>query len=235
MCARPREAVVLWNRFCGLRGKVSKRVNDSGTRGVDDRKATLLALGVGAACHELRSPLAVVYGFGRMLESADLDEKSRKYVEAINSAADRLDELLDSFATTGRIAAGRIEPIAEPVSLVELVDAATADERWPDANRVSIQRGQDATVQVDRAWAVGVIVGVCRAMLWEPSLSLAVNWKIARTAVEMTFELPAGTPMAGTDERSASILLALQRMRIEAMGGQLRGGDDRVVVTFPRH
>ena len=34
----------------------------------------LLRLAIGPACHELRSPLAVVYGFARMLEgSPDLE------------------------------------------------------------------------------------------------------------------------------------------------------------------
>ena len=68
----------------------------------------LLAVSIGPACHELRSPLAVVYGFSRMLEVSEQADPA--HIQHILQGSSRLDELLDQLATMGRIAACRTVP-----------------------------------------------------------------------------------------------------------------------------
>ena len=50
---------------------------------------------VALACHDLRNPLATVYGFARTLMRTDMDERSARYVEMIDAASHELGELLD--------------------------------------------------------------------------------------------------------------------------------------------
>ena len=49
---------------------------------------------VSIACHDLRAPLAVVYGFASTLARADLEPPADRYVEMIGAASEQLDELL---------------------------------------------------------------------------------------------------------------------------------------------
>ena len=70
----------------------------------DQDTQLLLRQAIGPACHELRSPLAVVYGFARMLENgSSLDEAAMtKYVTQIVRSAERLDHMLDDLSKIGR-------------------------------------------------------------------------------------------------------------------------------------
>jgi len=80
---------------------------------------------VSLACHDLRTPLATVFGFSRTLaRSGDLDERSTRFVGMMGEAADQMAELLDELAVSARIAAGRWEPVLREVDTLELVDAA---------------------------------------------------------------------------------------------------------------
>src|SRR3954469_4637458 len=83
---------------------------------------------VSLACHDLRTPLATVYGFARTLTRAgELDERSARFLEMIEEASEQMTVLLDELGVAARIAGGRWEPVLAEADTREL--AESADER----------------------------------------------------------------------------------------------------------
>jgi signal transduction histidine kinase len=105
---------------------------------------------VSLACHDLRTPLATIFGFARTLtRSEGLAPTFVQYSEMIEAASDQLGELIDELSLAARIAGGRYDPKLESVSVGEL--AAAAVERL-GAERVSVSgSGGEVTVDVEAA------------------------------------------------------------------------------------
>jgi signal transduction histidine kinase len=83
---------------------------------------------VSLACHDLRTPLATVYGFARTLTRAgELDERSGRFLEMIEAAAEQMTDLLDQLGVLARIEADRYDPVLVEVDTLEL--ATSEDER----------------------------------------------------------------------------------------------------------
>src|SRR4051812_21929308 len=83
---------------------------------------------VSLACHDLRTPLATVYGFARTLTRAgDLDERTMRFLGMIEEASEQMTELLDELGVAARIEGERWEPVLREVDTREL--AAADDER----------------------------------------------------------------------------------------------------------
>src|SRR4029079_15322676 len=90
----------------------------------DDRFPRVVSL----ACHDLRTPLATIYGFARTLTRADgLDERSERFLAMIEEASEQMTGLLDERGAAARIQAGRWEPGVREVDTLEL--ATSDDER----------------------------------------------------------------------------------------------------------
>src|SRR4051812_11898349 len=86
---------------------------------------------VSLACHDLRTPLATIYGFARTLTRAgDLDERSERFLGMIEEASEQMTDLLDQLGVAARINAGRWEPGVREVDTLEL---ATADDERVEA------------------------------------------------------------------------------------------------------
>src|SRR3954468_21478023 len=80
---------------------------------------------VAVACHDLRTPLATVYGFARTLERlSDLDEQGRRYVEMVVAGAHELMRLVDDLSSLARIEGGTFVAAPAPVALHEVARAA---------------------------------------------------------------------------------------------------------------
>ncbi|MBA2568693.1 MAG: hypothetical protein H0V11_05040 [Actinobacteria bacterium] len=123
--------------------------------GTDDSFAGLVSL----ACHDLRTPLAIVSGFAHTLQRLDeLGQPADRYVEMILAGVEQMVELLEDLALVARIADGRYEPHLVEANSRELVDAAAArlEERGTAA-------GEGAPVQVDRPPTVRALaaLGLC--------------------------------------------------------------------------
>jgi signal transduction histidine kinase len=82
---------------------------------------------VSLACHDLRTPLATVFGFARTLARTELVPPTDRYVEMIETASGQLGELIDQLALVARIEAGRFEPQLASVDSFELARGAAAD------------------------------------------------------------------------------------------------------------
>ncbi len=83
---------------------------------------------VSLACHDLRTPLATVYGFARTLgRSSELDERSGRFVAMIAEASEQLAHMLDELGTAARIEGERWDPALRDADTLEL--ATSTDER----------------------------------------------------------------------------------------------------------
>lgn len=192
----------------------------------------LLRLAIGPACHELRSPLAVVYGFSRMLEDMKgLDATPARYASQIVKAAERLDVLLDDLSQIGRVAAGRSVPQLESVrlhALVADVAATTGNEQ-----RLRVDPGTDVAVRVDATWLAESLRGIAEALCFEDHMGVRLSWRQEPHEVQLHL-VPDSAFMIDVDPDKSALGLALARVRIVAMGGVFEGTGDRVIVTLPR-
>ena len=193
----------------------------------------LLTASIGPACHELRSPLAVVYGFAKMLETnTSIDEPGQKYVTQIVNGAQRIDDLLDALSKIGRIAAGRLVPTMESGSIKALVDDLCSTST--NNARVAIDAGPDLHVKADPAWLTEAFVGIINALCFEDELDVRVSWTHDAHEVTVNFIPNSSFPMIDVEPAKAAMGLTLARMRIVAMGGALDGQGDRITVVLPR-
>ena len=77
---------------------------------------------VSLACHDLRTPLATVYGFARTLtRTATSTSAPQRFVGMIEEASEQMTELLDLLGVAARIEAGRWEPALREADTLELV------------------------------------------------------------------------------------------------------------------
>jgi PAS domain S-box-containing protein len=75
--------------------------------------------------HELRTPLNAIFGWARLLEKPDLDEKSRqRAITAIVNGATAEARLVDDLLDLSRVVTGRLRLAMDSISLREVVEAA---------------------------------------------------------------------------------------------------------------
>lgn len=194
----------------------------------------LLRQAIGPACHELRSPLAVVYGFARMLEgSPNIEEPAReKYIGQIVRSAERLDRMLDDLSKIGRIAAARVHPQLEHVPLRSIVDdlcATTTNE-----GRLAVDPGADVTVKADPTWLTESLQAIVDGLCFEDGIDVRLTWRHEAHEVQLHLVPNSSFPMVDVEPDKSGLGISLARMRVIAMGGTFEGSGDRIVITLPR-
>lgn len=194
----------------------------------------LLRCAIGPACHELRSPLAVVYGFARMLEGGvELDEASTaKYVGQIVRSAERLDHMLDELSKLGRIAAGRIHPQLEHAPIRAIIDDVTATST--NDGRVSVDPGADVSVRVDSSWLAEALQSTVDGLCFGDGIDVRITWQHEPHSVHIHIVPNSTFPMVDVEPDKSGLGISLARMRVVAMGGTYEGSGDRIVITVPR-
>jgi signal transduction histidine kinase len=190
----------------------------------DTRFAQLVAL----ACHDLRNPLATVFGFARVLQRTELGEPFDRYVEMIEGASSEMGELLDELTLVARIQAGRFEASREETDSLEL--AGTAAAELPE-DRVVVS-GEGAVVMVPPAQTSRALARLSKAAArhgGHDEVALVVRGEelelspISRSAAPVVL----GEELR---ELSAAAAVAL----IEAIGGSLRVEDERLLIRLPK-
>jgi signal transduction histidine kinase len=167
---------------------------------------------VSLACHDLRTPLATVYGFARTLsQSGELDERSARFVGMIEQASGQMSRLLDDLGTAARIAAGRWEPSMRAVETLEL--ATSTDERIET-------RGEGATVETDPEVVGRALEALALAAVRHGPVDRVV-WEVRARELALSPVLPdAAAVVAGEETRDLGAEVA--RLAIEALGGSLQ-------------
>jgi signal transduction histidine kinase len=96
---------------------------------------------VSLAAHDLRTPLATIYGFARTIERASPGPDALEhYVAMIVAAAEEMTVLLEEVSLAARIESARYDPSLAPADTLEL-----AREGVPDADGVGATVATDVT------------------------------------------------------------------------------------------
>jgi signal transduction histidine kinase len=177
---------------------------------------------VSLACHDLRTPLATVYGFARTLSRAgELDERSARFVGMIEEASEQMTGLLDELGTAARIVGGRWEPALRQVDTMEL--ARTDDERVVVEGRgTTIETEADSVARSLRALATA-------AIRFGPAAE--VRWQVEARELRLSpITADAAPVVTGADVRDLGSVVA--RLVVEELGGGLELEGETLVVRL---
>ena len=189
----------------------------------EERFAKLISL----ACHDLRTPLATVYGFARTISRADgLDPTLVSYSEMIETASKQLAELLDELSLAARIEGGRYDPKLESVTTAELATAA-AERLGPDRVGVS---GDGAGVTVDPEATKRSVSALVQCALRHGGLE-HVDVVADGQELRVSPITPASAPVVlGEDLRDLGAAVAV--MHVGWLGGSVAVDGDTLTVRF---
>jgi signal transduction histidine kinase len=105
--------------------------------------------------HELRSPLAIVYGYLSMMESGMLGELSEGLREAVGSSIQSVElmmQLVTELVEMARLDETRLDPTREPVDLADVVTEAAVRVDGSERHHLNLDLGTGpAPVLGDRA------------------------------------------------------------------------------------
>jgi signal transduction histidine kinase len=189
----------------------------------DPRFAQLVAL----ACHDLRNPLATVYGFARTLVRTELDERSARYVEMIDAASQELGELLDELSLVARIEAGRFQPEPAEIDSLELARRAATEL---SEERLSVT-GEGATVLVLPDETSRALARLAKAAARHGGHD-KVDLEVRGAELDLSPVSRSAAPVVlGEELRELSAAAAVAL--IEALGGSLRVEDERLLIQLP--
>ena len=173
----------------------------------DNRFPRLVSL----ACHDLRTPLATVYGFARTLTRGDeLDPRSARFVAMIEEASEQMTELLDELGTVARIQAGRWEPVVRSASTLDLAEA--------DDERVAVE-GEGELIETDVGAVQRSLKALAVAAVRHGRVE-HVTWRVAGRLFELSPVREAAAPVVtGAEQKDFGALVA--RLVLEELGGRL--------------
>lgn len=189
----------------------------------DKRFAQLVSL----ACHDLRTPLATVFGFARTLGKSELEPPLDRYLEMIEAASIQLGDLLDELALLARIEAGRYEPRLTSVDSVELAQAAASEL---EEGRVTVE-GRGAPVQVPEEQTKRGLSQFARAASRHggfDSVSFSVDGETLRLSpvTRMSAQVLLGEELRDLGAVAATTL-------VRALGGSVDTEGEALVIRLP--
>jgi signal transduction histidine kinase len=182
---------------------------------------------VALACHDLRTPLATVYGFARTLTRTELGEPSTRYVEMIEAAAGQLGELLDELAIVARIEAGRFDPHLTETDSLELAQAAAADL----SEERLVVSGEGAAVFVPPEQTSRALSRLAKAAARHGGHD-EVSLVVRGTELELSPVSRGAAPVV-LGEELRELSAAAAAALIEAIGGSLQVDDESLRISLP--
>jgi signal transduction histidine kinase len=166
---------------------------------------------VSLACHDLRTPLATIYGFARTLTRAgELDARTLRFLTMIEEASEQMTLLLDELGVAARIEGGRWEPVVREADTLEL--ASSDDERVRTVG--SGEPIETETESVEQALQSLAIAAVRYGPVDE------VTWRVAGRQLELS-PVTAGAAPVVTGETVRDLGSLVARIVIEELGGSI--------------
>src|SRR5512146_1061697 len=177
---------------------------------------------VSLACHDLRTPLATIYGFARTLtRMEEHDERTARYLGMIEEASQQMTELLDELGAAARIEAGRWEPVPREVDTLELPPAD--DDR-------NVVEGAGETIEIDADAVRSALLSLAVAALRHGPVD-QVRWGVdGRELVLAPVTAAAAAIVTGDEVRDLGSLVAVTV--IHALGGSLEVEGERLRVRL---
>jgi signal transduction histidine kinase len=181
---------------------------------------------VSLACHDLRTPLATVYGFARTLtRGGELGDPAARYVDMIEAASQQMTALLDELGLAARIASRRYDPVLQERDTAQL--AAAAAELGGEKVTSS---GKGETVQVDAEPLERALAGLAVAAQRHggvPAVEISVAGREFRIA---PVEPGAADVVLARELKDLGAAVAL--MLLEASGAKVALTDGTLAVTI---
>lgn len=175
---------------------------------------------VSLACHDLRTPLATIYGFARTLtRSGGYDERTMRFLSMIEAAAEQMTAQLDDLGVAARIKGGRFDPVIREADTFEL---ATSD----DSRIETVGAGEQ--VETDADVVQGALSALAVAAIRHGPVD-RVTWTVEGRRLTLAPVTDAAAPVvSGEQVRDLGALVA--RLVVEALDGSfaLEGGALRV-------
>jgi signal transduction histidine kinase len=175
---------------------------------------------VSLACHDLRTPLATIYGFARTLaRSEELDDRTARFLGMMEEASEQMTEMLDDVGTAAQIVGKRWEPLLRSADTLDLARA--------DDERIEVS-GEGATIETQReAVARGLKALAIAAVRHGPVERVA--WRVNGRVLELSPVTESAAPIV-TAEQVRDLGSLVARLVIEELGGsfELRGATLRV-------
>lgn len=177
---------------------------------------------VSLACHDLRTPLATIYGFARTLtRMEEHDERTGRFLGMIEEASQQMTELLDELGAAARIEAGRWEPALREIDTVELARV--------DDDRVAVE-GNGETIETDAEAVRSALQSLAVAALRHGPVE-GVRWNVDGRELSLSPVTPAAAPIvSGEEVRDLGSLVAVSV--ITALGGSLELAGDALRVRL---
>lgn len=166
------------------------------TRAPDRQEsATARAAAIGAASHELRSPLALILGYAYTLRERDAwdTDQRRELVDVIVASAEKLSSLVDDLLDVARLDGGGLRLEREPVRIDRLVERVIAQRRplLPERRlRLSLERPAPL-VEVDPFRIEQVITNL---------VDNAIRYSRADSAIVVRIVAESGVRVSVSDE-----------------------------------
>jgi signal transduction histidine kinase len=189
---------------------------------------TAFAQLVSLACHDVRTPLATVYGFARTMERAELPSSERRYLEMIAASSLEISDILDRLSLAARIEDGRWQPELADVDLGELARAAAG---LVNAGEVVVTATEAASVRVDEQEAVRALAAIARCALRHGELE-RVALSVAGSAVELA-PVDAVTARIVLGEELKDFGAAVAVRTIRAFGGSVSASGETLTIALP--
>jgi signal transduction histidine kinase len=183
---------------------------------------------VSLACHDLRTPLATIFGFARTLTRSEaLGPPFMEYAEMIEAASDQLGELIDELSLAARILDGRYDPKLEAVPVAEL--AAAAVERLGE-ERIDLS-GEGAEAMVDAEAAKRSVSALVQCALRHGGLE-QINVALEGNKIRVTPITKSSAPVVmGEDLRDLGAAVAV--MHIKHLRGSVLVEGDTLTISLP--
>jgi signal transduction histidine kinase len=173
------------------------------------------------AVHDLRTPLATVFGFARTMQrGAELEQPLSRYVDMIIAASEQMTELLEDLGLAARIAGDRYEPVLVEVNTLELARAAV-----PDAD------GMGTTITTDSPTAQRALALLAECARKHGGIeSVALHVDGAELTLAPVTEAAAPV-ILGEELKDLGAAVAVRAIR--ALGGSVDLAGDRLVLGLP--
>ena len=177
---------------------------------------------VSLACHDLRTPLATIYGFARTLtRMEEHDERTGRYLGMIEEASQQMTELLDELGAAARIEAGRWEPAVREVDTAELARG--------DDERVAVE-GEGETIETDADAVRSALRSLALAALRHGPVE-QVHWSVTGRELALSPVSAAAAPIVtGEEVRDLGALVAVTV--IGALGGSVELAGETLTVRI---
>jgi PAS domain S-box-containing protein len=192
--------------------------------------------------HEIRTPMAAIYGFAELLITREtLSDKARGFAETIYREADRLSNLINDFLDIHRLESGRMPFHARAIDINELVhESLRALANQAAQHQIVVDAEALLFARADRDRAIQILVNLIgNAIKYSPnggSIRISAQRRLDRVRIAIT-DTGVGIPpeaMARLFEKffridspahrfigGTGLGLAICKQMVEAMGGQI--------------